>query len=100
MPLSRNSVFFQSMKYIQKHVRRYPTVVQVVRTTRNLIHVGPWRSVALRYLRLKSRRQGPTGVHTSPTMGLIDLPSALHSLNYEGVFLRLPNFIRTCGKVH
>jgi len=71
---------------LQRRVRRYPTLIQAIRTTRNLVHFGPWRPVALGYLRLTSPPAAPASGQPSAMLAPVEVPAAVRSLEEDGYF--------------
>jgi len=59
----------------------------MVRSLRNLIHFGPWRRVALAYVRWKSPPRDETSRQPSTLTGAIDLSSAIDALERDGYFV-------------
>jgi len=74
------------MARLQIRARRHRTLVQVVRSLRNLIHFGPWRRLALAYVRWKSPPCDETSHQPSTLTSAIDLPVAVDALERDGYF--------------
>ena len=52
--MSVSATLVSLMVRLQRRVRRHPGLVQSIRTVRNLLHFGPWRRLALTYIRITS----------------------------------------------
>jgi hypothetical protein len=74
------------MALLQLRARRHGTFVQSVRSLRNLIHFGPWRSVALAYVRWKSPPRDNASDQPSILTDLIDQSAAVRALERHGYF--------------
>jgi len=74
------------MARLQIGARRHPSFVQGVRSLRNLIHFGPWRRVALAYVRWKSPPRDEIGHQPSTLTSAIDVSAAVDALERDGYF--------------
>lgn len=74
------------MARLQVRARRHPRVVQSVRSLRNLIHFGPWRRVALAYVRWKSPPRDEVSHQPSILTSAVDLSAAVDALERDGYF--------------
>jgi hypothetical protein len=74
------------MTRLQMRARRHRTLVQIVRSLRNLIHFGPWRRVALAYVRWKSPPRDKISHQPSTLTSAIDLSAAVDALERDGYF--------------
>ncbi len=75
------------MAELQTWVRRCPVLVQAIRTARNLVHFGPWRSIGLAYRRRRSPFSAPSGPQPKALIEPIDVSRAVESLEGEGFSL-------------
>jgi len=75
------------MARLQIRARRHRTFVQVVRSVRNLIHFGPWRRVALAYVRWKSPPHDRISHQLSTLTSAIDLSATVDALERDGYFV-------------
>jgi hypothetical protein len=74
------------MARLQIRARRHRTFVQSIRSLRNLIHFGPWRRVALAYVRWKSPPSDEISHQPSTLTSAIDLSAAVDALERDGYF--------------
>jgi hypothetical protein len=77
------------MTRLQMRARRHRTLVQIVRSLRNLIHFGPWRRVALAYVRWKSPPRDEISHQPSTLTSAIHLSAAVNALERDGYFAGL-----------
>jgi hypothetical protein len=73
----------------QRRARRHPALIQGIRSVRNVLHFGPWRPLALAYVRRTSplRSGEPSGA--SVMVEPANTEMVVHALEREGYYLGL-----------
>jgi hypothetical protein len=75
------------MTGLQKRARRHRLLVQIVRSVRNLLHFGPWRPIALSYVRWKSPPRDEVADRPSTLTSTIEPAVAVDALERDGYYL-------------
>jgi hypothetical protein len=75
------------MTGLQKRARRHRLLVQTVRSVRNLLHFGPWRPLALSYVRWMSPPRDEVADSPSTLTSTIETTVAVDALERDGYFL-------------
>jgi hypothetical protein len=85
------------MVRLQGRVRRHPGLVQSIRSVRNLLHFGPWRRIALTYVRITAPAQYRASNQPSVAVSPVKVQEVVQSLETEGYFAGLrirPELVR------
>ncbi len=80
------SRYMTAMAKLQTRVRRYPTLVQSIRTVRNLVHFGPWRRPALTLRRHLGSYRAPCERRPRAVSGPLDVHVVADALETAGYF--------------